>query len=96
MSSVSLLELLRREFPLLAEVQNLEDAFHEVAVVDLAIPHATSRDVRHALAWLQYELGLVREKPEFPKPYEPAGESLVRGSFLREIDQALEADRSAA
>lgn len=92
----SLLEWLHQEFPLLAEEQNLEDAIHEVALVKLAIPHATIQDVRHALAWLQYELGLVREKPEFPKPYEPVGASLVPGSLLREIDQALEAERSAA
>jgi len=96
MSFVSFLDLLRREFPLLAQEQNLEDAIQEVAVVTLAIPHPTSQDFRRALAWLQYELGLVGEKPEFPRPYGPAGESIVPGSLLREIDQALEAERSAA
>ena len=97
MSFASFLDLVRREFPLLAREQNLQDAIHEAILVTLAVPDWTPGDVRRALAWLQYELGLVPEKPGFPKPYEPAGEALlVPGSLLHEIDQALGAERSVA
>jgi len=98
MSTLSFFELLLGEFPELANETNREDAFQEFRLLEIAAPwrRVTPEKARLALAWLAYNLGLRAERPSDPHPVpEPPGE-LVPGTFLQDLDAALEAERLAA
>ena len=90
--NVSLLELAGREFPRLWNHRtNREDALQTLFLVQFATNgDGTPEAARSALAWLEYELGVVPAKPAFPKPYFPPGNDLTVGTFIRDVDEALE------
>lgn len=74
-----------------------EDALQELRLVEIGCEGMSGQDKFHAairsLAWLEYELGFAHDQPSFPKPTFPPAGDLARGSFVREIDEALEVER---
>jgi hypothetical protein len=66
-----LVELAEREFPrLMRSRNNREDALQTLALTEHATQGEGAVDhARHALAWLEYELGVVAEPPVCPKPW---------------------------
>jgi hypothetical protein len=86
-------------FPRLMEhPTNQEDAFQELRLVQ-HVAETLGEALASAgptLAWLEYDLGLTPKPPEGWKPsFPPAGE-LTRGTFVLDVDLALEVERDAA
>lgn len=90
--NVSLLDLAEREFPRLwTNRTNREDVLQTLLLIQFAADgNETIETARTALAWLEYELGVVPAKPAFPKPYFPPGNDLTMGTFIRDVDETLE------
>ena len=96
--SVPLVQLALGDFPrLMGHPTNREDALQELALVELASEEALPlREARQALAWLEYELGLCTRKPAFSKPFSTPPPEIIPGTFLAELEAALDSDPQAA
>jgi hypothetical protein len=88
--SLEVLEFAEREFPeLLFHPDFRMDALQELAMCELGEPlqGEEKREVAHrALSWLRYELGLVLDRPAYPRVDFLWLKEAVTGTLIREAD----------
>ena len=86
--SVILLALAESEFPRLMEHRtNREDAIQTLALVQFATRGEHALEIaRHALSWLEYELGVVPVPPSCPRPeFSPQGNHKTAGLYRQDL-----------
>jgi hypothetical protein len=83
-----LVALAKREFPrLMTNESSREDALQTLALTEHASKGEGAVDAaRHALAWLEYEIGFVPRPPVCPKPrfYPGEGETSAKDRALED------------
>lgn len=96
--SVELVDFANEQFPkLMEDLDHREDALQELRMVDAFLPLATDAQKRRAahsaLAWLQYDLGVVQAAPRVDRPEYASLPKLEEGTFLNDLSEMLEAAR---
>lgn len=76
-----------------------EDALQELRMVERFAPadrDGRQAEARRALAWLSYHLGVIPVKPLCRKPKYAPLPMLEEGTFLADLQRALDVERSVA